>query len=123
MDETLERRLSREQLLKIAAAAGGASLLGPVGTAQADLYLENQGTPTNDYANGYTFLASAGDVSSITLNNNNGLGPQTQVVALNGTDTVDNVVTALKANATLDTALNISTVTLWRKMKEYDLTA
>jgi len=35
MDETLERRLSREQLLKIAAAAGGASLLGPVGTAQA----------------------------------------------------------------------------------------
>src|SRR5207249_10836213 len=38
------------------------------GTAQADLYLENQGTPTNDYANGYTFLASAGDVSSITLN-------------------------------------------------------
>src|SRR5207249_708209 len=37
------------------------------GTAQADLYVENQGTPTNDYANGYTFLA-AGSVSSITLN-------------------------------------------------------
>ncbi len=36
MDETLERRLSREQLLKIAAAAGGASLLGgPLATARA----------------------------------------------------------------------------------------
>jgi cellulose synthase/poly-beta-1,6-N-acetylglucosamine synthase-like glycosyltransferase/DNA-binding NarL/FixJ family response regulator len=37
------------------------------GTAQADLYLENQGTPTNDYSNGYTFVASAGSVSSIAL--------------------------------------------------------
>ncbi|TMK24690.1 MAG: hypothetical protein E6G64_17040 [Actinobacteria bacterium] len=37
------------------------------GTAQADLYLENQGTPTNDYANGYTFVAGAGSVSSIAL--------------------------------------------------------
>src|SRR5881398_3238787 len=36
MDETLERRLSREQLLKVAAAAGGASLLGgPLATARA----------------------------------------------------------------------------------------
>src|SRR5207253_1521469 len=36
MDETLQRRLSREQLLKIAAAAGGASLLGgPLATARA----------------------------------------------------------------------------------------
>ncbi|HEY3218638.1 MAG TPA: response regulator [Candidatus Limnocylindria bacterium] len=38
------------------------------GTAQADLYVENQGTPTNDYSNGYTFVAGAGSVSSITLN-------------------------------------------------------
>jgi len=37
------------------------------GTAQADLYLENQGSITNDYVNGYTFLA-AGSVSSITIN-------------------------------------------------------
>src|SRR2546426_6155418 len=29
------------------------------GTAQADLYLENQGSITNDYSNGYTFFASA----------------------------------------------------------------
>src|SRR5439155_23450147 len=36
------------------------------GTAQADLYLENQGSLTNDYSNGYTFLAP-GSVSSITL--------------------------------------------------------
>src|SRR5204862_5210845 len=27
------------------------------GTAQADLYLENQGTPTNDYANAYTLVS------------------------------------------------------------------
>ena len=56
-----------------------------------------------------TNLANGGNLT-ITLNNNDGLGPQSQVVALNGTDTVDNVVTALKANATLDTALNISSV-------------
>src|SRR5438552_13261901 len=37
------------------------------GTAQADLYLENQGTPTNDYTNGYTFFASAGGVTAVTL--------------------------------------------------------
>ncbi|HEV8656917.1 MAG TPA: hypothetical protein VGR85_15535, partial [Candidatus Limnocylindria bacterium] len=38
------------------------------GTAQADLYVENQPTgPTNDYSNGYTFVASAGSVSSIAL--------------------------------------------------------
>ena len=36
MEESLERRLSREQLLKIAAAAGGATLLaGRLGTAEA----------------------------------------------------------------------------------------
>ena len=36
MEESLERRLSREQLLKIAAAAGGATLLGGrLGTAEA----------------------------------------------------------------------------------------
>lgn len=57
-----------------------------------------------------TNLSAGGNLTITLNNNNNGLGPQTQVIALNGTDTVDNVVTALKANATLDTALNISTV-------------
>src|SRR3989441_1049076 len=38
------------------------------GTAQADLYLENQGSITNDYSNGYTFFASAGGVTAVTLN-------------------------------------------------------
>lgn len=40
-----------------------------VGTAQADLYLENQPAgPTNDYVNGYTFFASSGAVNAVTLN-------------------------------------------------------
>jgi hypothetical protein len=38
------------------------------GTAQADLYLENQGSITNDYTNGYTFFAGAGGVTAVTLN-------------------------------------------------------
>src|SRR5438094_3535540 len=38
------------------------------GTAQADLYLENQGSITHDQINGYTFFASAGGVTAVTLN-------------------------------------------------------
>jgi cellulose synthase/poly-beta-1,6-N-acetylglucosamine synthase-like glycosyltransferase/CheY-like chemotaxis protein len=38
------------------------------GTAKADLYLENQGSISNDPVNGYAFLASSGSVSSVTLN-------------------------------------------------------
>src|SRR3989441_2019602 len=38
------------------------------GTAQAGLYLENQGSISNDYTNGYTFFASSGAVSAVTIN-------------------------------------------------------
>ncbi|WP_040622661.1 beta strand repeat-containing protein, partial [Rhodovulum sp. PH10] len=56
-----------------------------------------------------TTLANGGNIS-ITVDANDGNGGQTQTVGLAGTDNLDDVVTKLKANATIGANLDISNV-------------
>jgi flagellin len=88
--------------LDAATADYNAGARGGMGTAlsktfHSDLTL---GEIDTDLANG-TSLA-------ISVDNNDGLGSQTQTVGLSGDDNLDDVVTKLKANATLNAALDIS---------------
>jgi len=81
------------------------------GTAQADLYLENQGTPTNDYSNGYTFV-SAGSVSSIALTKMANLVSGDVIIAHISLRSGAGTITKPSASWNLVDRIDSSTVTL-----------
>jgi cellulose synthase/poly-beta-1,6-N-acetylglucosamine synthase-like glycosyltransferase/DNA-binding NarL/FixJ family response regulator len=82
------------------------------GTAQADLYLENQGSITNDYSNGYTFVARAGDVTSITLPKMSNLQSGDVIIAHISLRSGAGTITKPSASWSLVDRIDSTTVTL-----------
>jgi cellulose synthase/poly-beta-1,6-N-acetylglucosamine synthase-like glycosyltransferase/CheY-like chemotaxis protein len=81
------------------------------GTAQADLYLENQGSVTNDYSNGYTFV-SAGSVTSIALTKMANLVSGDVIIAHISLRSGAGTITKPSASWSLVDRIDSSTVTL-----------
>jgi 1,2-diacylglycerol 3-beta-glucosyltransferase len=81
------------------------------GTAQADLYLENQGSVTNDYVNGYTFV-SAGSVTSIALTKMANLVSGDVIIAHISLRSGAGTITKPSASWNLVDRIDSSTVTL-----------